>query len=483
MSIVNSPPRRSVRRAFVLCLLFAGCSPESAAPPIGAPQPPSPPPATPSVSFRLPADGATLVSTFRVSVSGSDVTRVSFELDGTQVLDDDAAPFEWNLDPRAYTKGTHEIRVAADVSSGTEWKSVSLVFADYPAGSPQPPEVFQAIANLAPGTWYEVPNTRLDAVAPSPIPSGSIDGVFTAWGSGAYDTRRDWLYTWGGGHGTYAGNEVYAFDARELRWLRLTDPSVYPDSGVLHADGAPMTRHPYDTIAYLPTLDAMFLPGGGGGYWELRNYGAPADDLNRSYLFNGGTAGWSNYGSTGVGAIMSVTGVDAEGDLWLVQANTSQGALWRFAPAAQTWTRFSYHQLWTSATGEIDPVRRVFVYIGAGAARKFDLAKLSPNPADSGKDFSEPVSLSGSGPIASARAPGLAYHPSSGKLVAWSGGRNVYSLDTLAWTWTEHRGAGADPGAPAQNGTFQRWVWCPPHGVFLVANSAFRNVFVYRPDF
>jgi hypothetical protein len=33
-----------------------------------------------------------------------------------------------------------------------------------------------------------------------------------AWGGGAHDTKRDRLIVWGGGHGDYGGNELYAFD-------------------------------------------------------------------------------------------------------------------------------------------------------------------------------------------------------------------------------------------------------------------------------
>ena len=48
--------------------------------------------------------------------------------------------------------------------------------------------------------------------------------VMEAWAGGAYDTLRNRLYVTGGGHLSYYGNEIYAFDIPTLKWLRITDP-------------------------------------------------------------------------------------------------------------------------------------------------------------------------------------------------------------------------------------------------------------------
>src|ERR1043165_5863805 len=61
------------------------------------------------------------------------------------------------------------------------------------------------------GRWYQFPSSRMDAVQPSPLPAGYIQAVMVAWSSGVYDTDRERLVVWGGGHSDYAGNEVYAF--------------------------------------------------------------------------------------------------------------------------------------------------------------------------------------------------------------------------------------------------------------------------------
>jgi len=94
------------------------------------------------------------------------------------------------------------------------------------------------------GRWYQFPSSRLDAVAPSPLPPGYIAAVMVAWSGGVFDTDRDRLVVWGGGHSDYGGNEVYAFgplSSDTPRWERLTDPSNPPANNVVRAgDGRPV---------------------------------------------------------------------------------------------------------------------------------------------------------------------------------------------------------------------------------------------------
>ena len=70
------------------------------------------------------------------------------------------------------------------------------------------------VDDLQPGHWFEVPNSQLLDVTPAQVPPG-IEGypaIMDSWSGGAYDTARDRLIVWGGGHAAYSGNEVYVFD-------------------------------------------------------------------------------------------------------------------------------------------------------------------------------------------------------------------------------------------------------------------------------
>ena len=81
---------------------------------------------------------------------------------------------------------------------------------------------------LKPGQWYEIPNSSLkeSGVIPNPSPPGNsgAQAVIGAWSSGAYDSKRKQLVIWGGGHEDYAGNEIYAFDFKDLQLEKTVGP-------------------------------------------------------------------------------------------------------------------------------------------------------------------------------------------------------------------------------------------------------------------
>jgi hypothetical protein len=133
-------------------------------------------------------------------------------------------------------------------------RSTTLAVAD--ASSP--------IDTLNPGEWYEIPNSKRSAagVFPNPIPAGNSGpaSLMSAGNSGAYDTTRDRLLIWGGGHTDYSGIEMYAFDLNSLSWTRIWGPTSHiPTSGTWEAypDGNPGARHTYDGQTYIPSASAL----------------------------------------------------------------------------------------------------------------------------------------------------------------------------------------------------------------------------------
>ena len=50
-------------------------------------------------------------------------------------------------------------------------------------------------------------------------------GLINSWSSGLYDSERQRMVVWGGGHNDYGGNELYAFNLKTLAWEQLTTPS------------------------------------------------------------------------------------------------------------------------------------------------------------------------------------------------------------------------------------------------------------------
>ena len=108
----------------------------------------------------------------------------------------------------------------------------------------------QIIDTIPPGQWYEVPNSKLEPFLPVPIPPNwsGPDSIMGSWSGGAYDSLRDRLIVWGGGHNDYGGNEIYTFDLASLSWARIWGPSPnIPAAGgscnEAYTDGNPASRH------------------------------------------------------------------------------------------------------------------------------------------------------------------------------------------------------------------------------------------------
>ena len=327
------------------------------------------------------------------------------------------------------------------------------------------------IEDLAVNAWYEVPNSHLNSVAPS----GWSANVIDPWCSGAFDTKRNNLIVWGGGHGDYAGNEIYVFNLDSLKWIRVNNPSDPPAKDVPYAaDGGPCSRHTYDYIQYVPAVD-RFCSFGGAGFWQSGQTGT-----NNLDAFNFDARTWSQYAvvpSCG-GNIGSISAVDAgTGYAWYHGTGTySWAAHWN--PATNVWTvhgkTWSMEELDYNHTAAIDPRRHKMVAIGSGTVLVWNLQP------DTGYIFYTQLSTSGAAGIVSNGNPGVEYDPVSDRIVAWDGGSGVYTLDMDTRVWTLHNGAGATPTAGAQWGTYGRFRYSPKNNVFVGVNSISQNVFIYR---
>jgi hypothetical protein len=299
--------------------------------------------------------------------------------------------------------------------------------------------------------------------------------IVAAWGGGAYDSRRDRMIVWGGGHADYGGNEVYAFDLRTMTWLQLTEPSPPPFGQDPLADGNPVSRHTYDGVEYLAHRDALLGWGGarspdGNGTdltWEL--------DLD-SLVWTNRAPGPPRYSSP---YDFGLAYDPVSGDVLL----HSHAQLSRYDPEANTWTSlmdFGYppwtgvFDSWTTRTGAVDPVRRHFVTAGGGA-------RLLVYDIDAGEVLSleGPWSaVTGGEDVLARPAPGIDFDAAASQLVAWSGGAPI-ALDADAHAWTALSAEGAPP-AQTGNGTYGRWRYAARYNVFILVNDAAGDVAFYK---
>lgn len=333
------------------------------------------------------------------------------------------------------------------------------------------------IDDLAPGTWYEIPDTPMRAVCPPDVEgfawSYFCAGVITAWGGATLDTTRGRLVVWGGGHGDYRGNEVYTFDLQDLVWSRIWGPTPLEqipegDAFETYADGNPGSRHTYSGLSYLPPPhDAMIAMG--GSLWQSGSFSTG------TWRFSFSDGAWvrsvdgpaeQGFGDPSVhdpqtGHVFRRTNsrmveYDPDADVYIDRA-ASNGGFW--APNVAT---------------ALDPDRRLMIIVGEGRLDSYDLASDTyvQDVAIEGPGVSE---LFGDG------GPGVGFDPVTAQFVLWAGGLDVFTYDPEARSFAQHTGAGDDPGTiTASGGAFGRFRYAPSRNVFVWVDSVDANVFVFR---
>lgn len=337
-----------------------------------------------------------------------------------------------------------------------------------------------SIEDLEPGHWLEIPNSNLSKVYPSPTPPGSTgsNSVIDSWNGGAYDTKRDRLIVWGGGHANYSGNEIYAFDINKLSWFRLTKPSLltdWTDGDKAYSDGRPVSRHTYGYLEYIPPPIDKFVSVGGSALWKNSS-----NDLTTWY-FDFETNEWEDMAPVSKGGVSSVVAYDPVTEqLWYHAVNSST-VLSSFNPKNNQWVdrgsrwteKFGFSIYWSAA---VDPIRRKFVTIGGGRVYVWDIGKKT------GYIAATELITTGDSEIVNAENPGFEYDPSSDSFIAWSGGSHVYQLDMDTAEWTKVEAAVSNTANPTANirGTFGRFRYIPSKNVFIVVNSGNENVFIYK---
>jgi hypothetical protein len=355
---------------------------------------------------------------------------------------------------------------------------------------------------LPAGRWYEFPDSRMDVARPPGTDAGSVAAVMLAWGSGIFDTDRDRLVVWGGGHNDYAGNEVYAFgpvNGPAPHWTRLTDPSNPPAVNTPHApDGRPVSRHTYNLLTYLPAPRHRMMScaigsqhSNGFGVGGVDFYDFTLDGFSAQPWSQGPTAPSNSYAIAGL-CIKHPT----RDEVWYHDNGSNSARLQRYDLVDGTWSTHADFDLGGSyATPAIDAVRDLLVVVGArvdgsdGVTLAWDLANPEQQPF-------RPAS-SDAPAILDDPAPGFVYDPLDDRFIAWSGGADVYSLELPAdprtgrWRWQAlpidagnsvlPTGIARVPGDDGYDtGTYGRFRYVPSaHGV-IVVNATDENVYFYK---
>jgi len=380
-----------------------------------------------------------------------------------------------------------------------------------------------AIDDLPVGHWLEVPSSKLRNIDPDIYAQSGYKATFDrnfrniilSWNGGAYDTKRDRLIIWGGGHNDYPGNGIYSFDINSLTWMTSKPPSTsslfsdWQNLDKIFSDGSPVSRHTYDYLEYIPPPVDRFISAGGSALWQTSFL-----DFN-TYLFDSDSGTWEvsldDVPNADVGAISGYDNIAKK--VWLHGGFGPRNFLSSYDALSATWrehgdgsTEFGDNgYVAYQWTGAVDPVRRKFVAIGnvgrtsaplpAGAIYVWDISREGYTPFHF-------LITRGATEILETENPGFAYDPVSDKFIAWSGTTQdmvandnrldpepyinpadiyVLDMDTAMWIKVSPLPSNTVIPTPATSqGTYGRFRYVPSKNVFVLVNSVDENVFVYR---
>ena len=341
--------------------------------------------------------------------------------------------------------------------------------------------------DIQPGHWFRVANSDLDQMNPCPPDncawSGSgFKGIILAWSGAAFDTSRDRLIIFGGGHGDYFGNDVYAFDVDTRQWESVSPPSTNvggSEPSGLYPDGTPRSRHTYNSLEYSPELDSLLAIGAPGTAPQSTTGDSFVHKLNMS-----GSPEWTrarNVPANGTRFGITVRDPDT-GYIWY-QASGS-GQLARFDPADNSWQTYGSRPMNIYASGAYDPVRKQILVLGGnsnGNAMVWDVSGNTPTVSNllNNSTFNNTNSFS----VHTRQAPGLAYDAVSDRFVLWDGGASVFTINPDTFAIERRTPTSGNPVTPTQanpQGTYGRFRYIPSRNLFIVVNETDEDVYFYR---
>ncbi len=358
--------------------------------------------------------------------------------------------------------------------------------------SPAFSESERMLVELPADTWFEVEDSKLEGVCPEGL--NNCGNVVAPWSSGVFDGVHQQMLVFGGGHGDYAGNEVYAFPLETLEWSRLTDPSDSEHSNQDPLpDGRPVSRHTYDGLSFVTHAGKMFAHGGSRwqdgsgtdvswafdpetGQWEDRQ---PASDPETPNCCGEGSAYDPKSKRVYFHLIQSLVAYDYDANEWQELADYGNAPFW------------PRYEAWGYKRGLVDTKRDLLWFIGGDLFLVYDIAAdehVTDEWVTSGGaeftndeqvgDRAEQLITTGGGEVITAPAPGTDYDPVTDHIVAWVGGA-PWLLDLTNKTWTRSTADGG-PAEASPHGTYGRFRYVPRVNAFVLVNGSAENVWVYK---
>jgi len=397
--------------------------------------------------------------------------------------------------------------------------------------------VGQKLLGVSENQWVKLNDNKFNEVwTPKPLrPNtlGSPESIILAWGSMAWDSNRGDLIFFGGGHGNYAGNDVYRWRASTLKWERASLPSaVKRISGALYTtidgvDSAPISSHTYDTNEFFPVVD-RFITIGGAAYQTGSGFQRPDGTPTGPYFWDPSKADANKVGgATGSQVDPSVIG----GNMWEnrnnILAHHSVNTVSAYAnennkdvlyfQGGNTLFKYTVNDLNDPSSDSYDIVGRAWkTFSGKGAGAYSPFENMFVRTSGGTQDFNvwlldnstgqvvyniniKPNDIQGSDSFDFTKLGdyGMDFDPVRDRFVLWGGGADVWSLtpgddpaDVTGWQMNLLTDSfGNEDGFPsladigAFTGVLGKWKYSKELDAFLgVVDPINGDVWAFKPN-
>ncbi len=363
--------------------------------------------------------------------------------------------------------------------------------------------------SLEPGQWMQIANNTIEDIDPEDDPAVNADfpsqaswhgvegisAVMNDWNGGALATNYGQLggfIAWGGGHGSYLGNEVYVFNIDTQLWERLSDPISDPDCNYTTGElqgGSPCSAHTYDYVDYHPLTNSFILLGSASNHRQ-GGKGAP-----RVHLFSLTSKQWRSGGDHPdyQGLTGASSAYDSNRDIfWLLPPTLKK--LSSYDPNGNNgsgkWTVYnSSANMQLDALSAFDPVNDLLVTLSHRDPGKHGIVLHDLKNPNAGHIMANTTGNKALEFSQKGARPAFEYDPVSRNFVGWVGGTNVFTLTPPAngdwrnsdWVWTEIPAAASntvDPGPP--NRIYSRFRYVPALNAFILVNKSDGGVYLYK---
>lgn len=297
--------------------------------------------------------------------------------------------------------------------------------------------------------------------------------ILIAWNGAGFDAKNHTFYFYGGGHGDYAGNEVYAFDLKKGLWERLTEPS--PLTHYHHRKGAdrvceipdirsvPFPAHTYAGIIYIN--GQLLVNASAKGTIACLPKGQPAPagtllDQGGTYAFDISKRQWRKVSDTGYSSpryvIVNGQLLIGDGDRLHYADLTTEGL--------KIYQQFSSHPDSGDGIAYFDTHRNLIwelteAYLWSKDPKLGLTQTKTVMPAPHGKS----MQLN-----------------NAGELISWSGHSLIASYSPEKDQWRVYDWKNEGGPQDGDNRVYSKWQYLPDYDLFVGISKHTTGVWVYK---